>query len=106
MSGHGDKPFDGTISNDVREVLFKWHTDFSECFAGLREDANLAMDDNFYSKVIKLKDDFEKLSVEEQARSTEYDTSKLNSELTLGEVSEAIDSLPNGKSYLEIPGQK
>ena len=94
---------DGTISSDVKEVLFKWYEDFSECFAGLREDPDLAFDDSFYEQVKKLKNDFEELDSSEQTSC--YNTSKMNCDITLPEVSEAINRLPDGKSYLDIPGE-
>ena len=96
---------DGTISTDVKEVLSKWYTDFSECFAGLREDPDIAYDEHFYQRIIKLKDDFDRLSSSEQTATSQFDVSQLNADFSLTEVSMAIDKLPCGKSYLEIPGE-
>ena len=57
---------DGTISCDKKEVLTQWYTEFSECFAGLRDNIDLAFDDEFLQKLTDLKSQFDALSPEQQ----------------------------------------
>ena len=38
---------DETISKDIKDVLEKWHKDFSECFKGIKDDPDLVFDDEF-----------------------------------------------------------
>ena len=46
---------DGTISSDIKEILTQWHTEFSECFAGLRDNIDLAFDDELLQNISNLK---------------------------------------------------
>ena len=42
---------DGTISNDVREILEKWHYDISRLFSGVRENPEMVFNDSFYEDI-------------------------------------------------------
>ena len=46
---------DGTISNDVKEVLERWLNDISRLFSGLQENPEVAFDDAFYNEVLEKK---------------------------------------------------
>ena len=89
---------DGTISQDMQEILEKWYVDISRLFSGLRENPEIAFNEDFYNDVLNKKDAFEKLSPEEQSAQTEYDSDVLNSDLSYEEVSKAIDSTKLKKS--------
>ena len=96
---------DGTISKDVKDVLEKWHNDFSECFKGIKDDPDLVFDDDFLDRITKLKDDFDVLSENEQESKSQFDNENLNCEITYQEVSNAIDQSKLGKAYLSIPNE-
>ena len=53
---------DKTISNDTKEVLNKWFSDFSESFSGFKNNQDLAYDDVFLSSIEKLKEQLELLT--------------------------------------------
>ena len=82
---------DGTISCDKKEVLTQWYTEFSECFAGLRDNIDLAFDDEFLQRLTDLKSQFDALSPEQQEGKSNFDCSNLNSEITLEEVQNAVN---------------
>ena len=42
---------DGTISQDVKEVLGRWHRDISQLFSGIREEPEIVFDEEFYRQV-------------------------------------------------------
>ena len=96
---------DGTISSDLKEVLSKWHSDFSACFKGIKDDPNLVFDDNFLEQITKLKSDFENLSQEQQDLGSSFDSSLLNCDISYEEVSNAIDKAKLGKAFLFIPNE-
>ena len=96
---------DGTVSSDVKEVLTKWHSDFSACFKGIKDDPNLVFDDNFLEQITKLKSDFENLSQEQQDLGSSFDSSLLNCDISYEEVSNAIDKAKLGKAFLFIPNE-
>jgi hypothetical protein len=96
---------DGTISSDVAEILERWHKDFSQCFQGLKDDPDLAYDDEFLNKITHLKSEFDKLSPHDQQSNSAFDSTSLNSEITLEEVSNAIDKSKLGKAFLFIPNE-
>ena len=96
---------DGTISNDIKEVLKRWHDDIGKLFAGLRENPEFAFDDDFYEEVLDKKREFENLSTEEQNRLSSHDNNILNEDITLREVSEAIDKSKPRKACIEIPNE-
>ena len=96
---------DQTISCDVKEVLHRWHNDISKLYSGLLDNPDVAFDNQFYEEILQKKTEFDKMSVDQQiafsTRGIEGDM--LNAELTLKEVSEAVDRAKLGKSYLSIP---
>ena len=96
---------DETISTDIKEILKRWHSDISGLFSGLREDPDLAFDDLFFQQISDLKTEFENLSNDQQQNSTDRDTTSINSEFSLKEVSDAINRSKLGKSYLEVPNE-
>ena len=42
---------DLTISRDLKEILERWFNDISKLFSGLREDPEMAFNENFYQQV-------------------------------------------------------
>ena len=96
---------DGSISTDVKEILFRWHSDFSKCFQGVQDNPDIVFDDEFYSHICELKSEFEQLSSVLQCESSPYDSSMLNCNITFEEVSSAIDKAKARKSYLDIPNE-
>ena len=96
---------DGSISKDKKEVLLKWYNDFSECFKGIKDDPDLVFDDDFLEQISKLKADFDNLSPEEQVSSSPLDSSLLNADITLEEVSNAINKSKCGKAFLLVPNE-
>ena len=96
---------DKSISTDIKEVLERWHSDISGLFSGFRENPDLAYDDHFFQQISDLKNEFENLSSEDQAEHSEFDSSQINNEITMKEVSDAISKAKAGKSYLEIPNE-
>ena len=89
----------------MKVVLLKWYNDFSECFKGIKDDPDLVFDDEFLAEISKLKVDFEKLSNEEQVSCSPFDSSLLNADITLEEVSNAIEKSKCGKAFLFIPNE-
>ena len=98
---------DGSLSRDVKDVLVKWHEDISKLYSGLRQDPELAFDDDFYHEILSKKEEFERISENEKAELGfgNYNTEELNMALSLEEVSKAIDKCKLGKAYLEIPNE-
>ena len=96
---------DGSFSKNIQDVLSKWHDDFSSCFKGIKDDPNIVFDDQFLERISRLKSDFEKLSPEQQVGGSSVDSSSLNSDITLKEVSNAIDKSKLGKAFLCIPNE-
>ena len=96
---------DKTISNDIKEILDRWHKDISNLFSGIRENPEFAFDDTFYQEVLDKKQEFENLSPEDQNNVTNYDSTSLNNDLSLDEVSKAIDRAKLKKAYLQIPNE-
>ena len=96
---------DGTISNDVKEVLKRWHDDIGKLFAGLRANPDFVFDDAFYEEVIEKKNEFEKLAPGVQEERSRFDTSDLNCDISLEEVTKAIDKAKARKAFIEIPNE-
>ena len=96
---------DGTISTDIQEILTQWHKDFSDCFAGLKDNIDLAFDDEFLDNITRLKNDFDQLSPEQQQSITPCDSSKLNDQITLEEVEFAVKNSKLGKAFLLVPNE-
>ena len=96
---------DDTISRDLKEILARWFKDISQLFSGLREDPDVAFDDDFYQEVLNKKAEFENMSYDQQSQQCEYTSDDLNIGILYDEVSEAIDKSNLRKSYLEIPNE-
>ena len=96
---------DKTISNDLKEVLQKWHLDFSKSFSGLKDNPENAFDDDFLAHIEKLKQQFEEMSPEDQRVGSPIDDSTINVDLTQQEVSQAIDRSKLGKAFLDVPNE-
>ena len=94
---------DGSISQDIKEILERWHHDISRLYSGLRDDPVFAFDDEFYNEIINVKKQFEQLSPDEQSDRSPLDSSSLNCAISYQEVLNAIDSLKCGKAYIYIP---
>ena len=98
---------DNSITRDVQEVLKRWYKDISSLYSGLQNTPDIAFNDDFYDSILRKKEEFEALSNMEQIRFTDrvHNLENLNVELSLKEVSDAIDKTKCGKSYLEIPNE-
>ena len=96
---------DKSISTDIKEILERWHSDISGLFSGFRENPNLAYDDNFFQEISDLKNEFENLTNEQQVAQSDYDSSQINNDITMKEISDAINKAKSGKSYLEVPNE-
>ena len=96
---------DGSISTDIKDVLSRWHKDISDLFSGLREDTDLAFDDDFLEHVKTLKSEFETLSTDQQEDLSNFNSSVLNADISFKEVSDAIDKAKFGKAFLEVPNE-
>ena len=96
---------DGSISTDMREILDRWVRDIARLFSGLRDNPEMAYNDEFYQDILEKKRDFDNLFPEMQVNESIYDLGSLNSNLSFEEVSKAIDSTKNAKAYLELPNE-
>ena len=102
---------DGTISNDVKEILERWHRDISKLFSGLRDNPDIVFDEMFYQDILAKKEEFDNLSSEEQISRgkmhhvTVDSLSDLNAPLSLKEVSDAIGKAKLNKAFLDIPNE-
>ena len=96
---------DGSISTDMREILDRWVRDIARLFSGLRDNPEMAYNDEFYQDILEKKRDFDNLFPEMQVNESIYDLGSLNSNLSFEEVSKAIDSTKNKKAYLELPNE-
>ena len=63
-------------------------------------DPDLVFDDEFLKNVTNLEAKFDDLNCEEQEAESSFDSSLLNCDITLEEVSAAIDSAKLGKAFL------
>ena len=50
---------DETISRDIKEILEKWQLEISKLFSGIRENPEMAFDDDFFQEILNKKDEFE-----------------------------------------------
>ena len=96
---------DGTISNDIQEILQRWHADIGRLFSGLKDNPEFAFDDKFYEEIIEKKNEFEKLAPEQQDQDSKYDSNDLNENISFDEVSKAIDKAKLKKAFIEIPNE-
>ena len=88
---------DGSITNDIKEVLERWFKDISRLYTGLREDPEVVFDEEFYREVLEKKREFEEMSSDEQTTPEEYDAEDLNGEISYDEVAAAIDKSKNSR---------
>ena len=88
---------DGSISNDVQEVLERWHEDISALYSGLRENPEFAFNDKFLRNIIEKKNELEQLEISGED-SMGFIAEQLNDVITYEEVSSAIDRSKNNKS--------
>ena len=95
---------DETISTDIEEILQRWHKDISNLFSGLRENTDLAFDENFYQEIKNKKEEFDKICHTNVSLSG-YNSSELNYDILFDEVSKCIDSSKMRKAYLDIPNE-
>ena len=91
---------DGSISTDMQEILERWYTDIARLFSGLRDNPDMAYDDNFYNEILSKKQEFENLSPEMQENSSIYNTVSLNSNISYDEVSNKPLILPGIKKHI------
>ena len=84
---------DETISNDLKEILERWHHDISRLFSGLRENPEMAFNEAFYNEILTKKEEFENMTElnQQQFSNFEFSSDTLNSDITFAEVSKAID---------------
>ena len=90
---------------NTKEVLTQWYTEFSECFAGLRDNIDLAFDDDFLQRINGLKIQFDALSPDQQEVQSNFECTNLNSEITLEEVQNAVNKSKLGKAFLLVPNE-
>ena len=96
---------DETISRDIKEILEKWQLEISKLFSGIRENPEMAFDDDFFQELFNKKDEFEQFSFQEQASQSAYSSEMLNNEFSFDEVSEAVNQSKLHKAYLKIPNE-
>ena len=96
---------DGSISNDIKEILNRWHKDIGKLFSGLRDNPEFAFDDEFYEEVIEKKNEFENLAPEQQNQHSKYDSNELNMNISYDELSKAIDKAKIKKAFIDIPNE-
>ena len=96
---------DGSISTDMQEILDRWVRDIAKLFSGLRDNPDMAFNDDFFQQILEKKQEFENLSPEMQESESLYNTAALNSDLSLEEVSKAIESTKCKKAYIELPNE-
>ena len=91
---------DNTISNDVKEILERWHSDISKLFSGIKENPEMAFDEHFYNEILQKKAEFESFSHEEQSQENDFNSENINADISYLEVSEAIESTKKKQSLL------
>ena len=96
---------DKSISRDVLEVLERWHSDISKLFSGIRDNPEMAFDEEFYQQIIQKKKEFEDLDFSEQIEVSRFSSEELNAEVSFDEVSKTIDKVKDHKAYLQIPNE-
>jgi hypothetical protein len=53
---------DDTLSSDIKEVLYKWHSDFAQNLSGIRENPEVVFDDIFSVEIEALEGQFDNLT--------------------------------------------
>jgi hypothetical protein len=96
---------DETISRDIKEILEKWQSEISKLFSGVRENPEMAFDENFFQEIINKKNEFENLSPDEQVLRSTFSPEMVNADISFDEVSKAVNSTKMKKAYLDIPNE-
>ena len=96
---------DGTISNDIKEILKRWHNDIGRLFSGLRNNPEFAYDDKFYEEIVEKKNEFQNLAPEQQDQQSRYDGNELNQNISFEELSKAIHKAKLKKAFIDIPNE-
>ena len=86
-------------------MLGRWHKDIGDLYSGIRNNPDIIFDDKFYDEIVEKKEEFEKLSYQDQCVMSSFPSSTLNEELSLIEVSDAINQVKFNKAYLDIPNE-
>ena len=64
-----------------------------------------SFDDQFYDAILAKKEEFEKLSNQEQEQFSQFSSEQINNDISYNEVSNAIDKIKFHKAFLEIPNE-
>ena len=56
---------DGTTSRKPEEIVEKWYKDISQLFSNLKDNPDLAFDEDLFREILIQKDEFEGLTPEE-----------------------------------------
>ena len=96
---------DGSVSTDIQEILEKWHQDISKLFSGLRDNPEMAFNEDFYQEIKTKKEEFENIAPTQQQNQGRTSSNVLNSDFLYVEVSKCIDSTKLKKAYLELPNE-
>ena len=96
---------DGSISQDIKEILEKWYKDISQLYSGVRENPDLVYDQQFYEDILRKKAEFENLDHLGQASFSHFNAGDLNIEISEADIQKGVNSLKNRKAYLLIPNE-
>ena len=96
---------DGSVSKDIKEILEKCHQDISKLFLGLRDNPEIAFNEDFYYEIKTKKEEFDNISSTQQQNQGRTSSKTLNSDFLYVEVSKCIDSTKLKKAYLELPNE-
>ena len=77
----------------------------AKLFSGIRENPEMAFDNDFFQEILDKKNEFENFSFDEQAAQSIYSSEMLNHEFSYDEVSDAVDQSKLHKAYLQIPNE-
>ncbi|KAI8518134.1 hypothetical protein Bbelb_041510 [Branchiostoma belcheri] len=82
----------GDLIQDVKSVLDRWESDFSNLFAG--NNAEGVFDDDFFKEICALKH-----RLENEMKDVSYSPNPfLNAQITLSEVTAAVEAAKTGKA--------
>ena len=65
----------------------------------------MSFDDQFFDEILVKKEQFEKLSNQEQEQTSQFSSEQINNDISYNEVSNAIDKIKFHKAFLEIPNE-
>ena len=74
-------------------------------YSGVRSNPETVFDNDFYDMILQKKREFEDLEQNEQQNRTVSSSVSINTDLSLEEVTKAIDRTKFRKAYLEIPNE-